>query len=254
MSRQYSHNKARANTRKRLTACEKLSSSSVRKERTSVTLLSTRIEHVSPTCYTMHLPNVNEEASSATLYTKLDDSLIVDEQLFDELWNLHPPEYGSIKMFGKNILTPRWHAVYGNRDYKFTGVTHAANPIPQAVDGQPHLFQRLIDWVAGDSGHTSYNSLLVNWYADSTQYMGPHTDAESSLQPSAPIYSFSFGSPRQFVIHNRHNLKEQYSLTLPNNSLLVMRGAMQRHYKHSVPKVKRISGRRINITLRHFKR
>lgn len=219
-----------------------------------VTQLPTTIEHHSPTCYTLHLPVVNSDHSSATLYTQLDGAISVDAALFDELWNLHPAEYGSIKMYGKTILTPRWHAVYGSREYKFSGVAHPALPIPPPQDGKLHYFQRLIDWVSNHSGHNGYDSLLVNWYADSTHYMGTHTDDESSLVKNAPIYSFSFGAARDFIIHDRKNLKLQHTLNLPNNSLLIMREAMQRYYKHSVPKSKILSGRRINITLRHFKK
>lgn len=227
---------------------------SVKRRLIPVTSLATTLERHSPTCYTIHLPRVNNEPSSATLYTQLDPALTVDAALFEDLWNMHPPTYGSIKMFGKTILTPRWHAVYGSREYKFSGVSHAAHAIPPAgADGRPHYFQRLIDWVARDSGHSGYDSLLVNWYGDQSHYMGVHTDDESTLVPNAAIYSFSYGAARDFIIHDRKDLKQQHTVRLPNNSLLVMREAMQRHYKHSVPKAKHLSGRRINITLRHFK-
>lgn len=87
--------------------------------------------------------------------------------------------------------------------------------------------------------------------------MGKHTDAEKELVPEAPIVSISLGATRDFHIHPVGGGALVRSLPMPGGSYLVMGGAMQREFKHSVPKIsgsKAASiGRRVNITFRQFK-
>lgn len=173
----------------------------------------------------------------------LPNELQVDEALFEELWALHPEEKGVLKVFGREIATPRWEQSYG-RSYFYAGMDHKARPVPHA-----HL-ARLLKWVQEHSGK-EYNQLLVNWYADGKDYIGPHSDNERQLVPASSIYSFSFGAERRFVVRAKHQ-KEKYIISMPNNSLLVMKGDMQTHYTHSVPKSDKCTQRRINVTVRLF--
>ena len=80
-----------------------------------------------------------------------DEIKLID---FDEVWNLHPTEYGRIVMYGKEINTPRWQESYG-RSYRFSGLTHQAHPIEH-----PYLI-KLMDWVKAQTG-LDYNQLLIN--------------------------------------------------------------------------------------------
>ena len=123
--------------------------------------------------------------------------------------------------------------------------------------------------------------MLLNWYKDGSDYMGPHSDDERQLVPKAAIYSFNFGARRDFVISGRKGrvannfgsshannnsvesalMKRETSDTKPyrkvipleNNSMLIMGGEMQKYYKHAVPKRKGVMGRRINVTFRLYK-
>lgn len=118
----------------------------------------------------------------------------------------------------------------------------------------------VMEWVHTDSGGRPYYQLLVNWYADGAHHIGPHSDDERQLEPGAPIYSFSYGAERRFIIHKRFangkpggGTEQELMLELRNNTLLTMCGAMQRHYKHSVPPQPRCTASRINVTLRLFR-
>ena len=44
---------------------------------------------------------------------------IIDLYNFESLWNLHPEEYGQIKIFNKLINTPRWQQTYC-KDYWYS--------------------------------------------------------------------------------------------------------------------------------------
>ena len=93
--------------------------------------------------------------------------------------------------------------------------------------------------------------------------MSWHTDEDVPLYGTAPaIASISFGATRRFVLRRMTgkpyaedwrpaSCNEMVDYSLVDGSLLVMRGATQRHWEHSVCKEARCTGgARINITFR----
>ena len=108
----------------------------------------------------------------------------------------------------------------------------------------------------------------VNWYPDGTSGMGRHSDGEPSLLPDAPIFSYSFygrglKSPsRLFDLYEKvagvkvnDNVKPFATVPLSHGDCLVMAGAFQRNYEHSVKASaakKHVGQTRINITVRAF--
>ena len=46
---------------------------------------------------------------------------------FDEVWNSHPKEFVTIKMFGKDVPIPRYQQAYG-RSYAYSGGVSASIP------------------------------------------------------------------------------------------------------------------------------
>jgi alkylated DNA repair dioxygenase AlkB len=169
----------------------------------------------------------------------------MDENLFEDIWNLHPKEKGKGIIMGKEIEFPRWQESYGQA-YSFTGMTHKAHKIK-------HTFMKsILEWVCNDS-QKKYKQILVNWYENGNHYIGPHSDDEKQLVKKSAIYSFSFGQERDFVIKSKDKTYRKV-VKMPHNSLLVMCGEMQKYYKHSVPKraLSKCPKKRINITMRLF--
>lgn len=81
--------------------------------------------------------------------------------------------------------------------------------------------------------------------------MGWHADKERELGQNPVIASLSLGATRRFLLrHNR--TRETVSLELENGSLLVMRGSLQHHWRHCVPKDSAGTGSRINLTFRRI--
>lgn len=189
----------------------------------------------------IELPEGN---SYIIFYESIPKNIRVNKQLFDELWNLHPEQVGQIKIMGKIINTPRYQQSYG-KDYYFTGMVHKSLPISH------EYIYKLLDFIKTHSGK-EYNQVLINWYEDGRHYIGKHSDDEKQLVPNSDIYSFSFGQERDFVINSKQTDYKK-TISLPNNSLVIMCGEMQKYYYHSVPKRENLKGRRINITFRLFK-
>lgn len=148
-----------------------------------------------------------------------------------------------ITMFGKRIITKRKVAWYGDApfDYVYSGQTKTALPWTTELQALKHIAET----------HTGapYNSCLLNLYHDGDEGMSWHSDDEKMLQPEAAIASFSFGAERKFSFKHK-TTKESVSLMLAHGSLLLMKGGMQQHWLHALPKSKKVTGARINLTFR----
>lgn len=172
----------------------------------------------------------------------LPDTIKLTEAEFEELWESRPEEKGKFKMMGKMIDTPRRCQTFG-KSYYFGGVLHECKPMTPVL-------QRLMDWCLERS--PTLNGCLVNWYENENDYIGPHSDNESSLVVDSEIFSFSFGATREFVmIPKKGGLR--HTVQLRDNTVVIMGGTCQRTHKHTVPKSKVPCGRRINITFRSFR-
>jgi alkylated DNA repair dioxygenase AlkB len=156
-----------------------------------------------------------------------------------------PWRHDEAKMFGKHIVTARKVAWYGDRnyDYTYSGRTRTAliwTPVLREIKAV----------VEGLSG-ASYNSCLLNLYADGSQGMGWHHDDEKGLGKNSNIASVSFGASRRFEFrHNR--TREKVSVLLEHGSLLVMQGTTQSFWQHQVPKSLKVTAARINLTFRRM--
>jgi alkylated DNA repair dioxygenase AlkB len=97
----------------------------------------------------------------------------------------------------------------------------------------------------------NYNGCLLNLYHDGNEGMGWHSDGEKEILTNSSIASISLGIDRKFSFKNKLS-KETVSIQLENGSLLEMKGAIQKHWLHALPKSKKITKPRINLTFRQF--
>lgn len=151
----------------------------------------------------------------------------------------------SIKLFGKSMEIPRLHQWFADDGltYKWSGLT---------MTPQPWLYE-LIDIREQIEAACDYpfNSVLANLYRDGSDSMGWHADDEPELGHQPVIASLSLGAERDFVMRCRDDetAKKQY-IKLQHGSLLLMAGDTQRYWQHSLPKRRKISEPRINLTFR----
>jgi alkylated DNA repair dioxygenase AlkB len=82
--------------------------------------------------------------------------------------------------------------------------------------------------------------------------MGWHSDNEKELVELATIASISLGDSRDFVFKHK-NTKQSIRIHLESGSLLVMKGAIQDHWLHALPKTKKSKNPRMNLTFRLMK-
>jgi alkylated DNA repair dioxygenase AlkB len=152
-------------------------------------------------------------------------------------------EKDEIIVFGKYITTKREVAWYGDSQYVYT----YSNTTRQALAWTKELFgvKQIVEKCAG----IKFNSCLLNLYHNGNEGMGWHSDDEKSLGKNNTIASLSFGAERKFSFKHKQT-KQTVSVVLEHGSLLMMKGATQSNWLHSLPKSKNITQPRINLTFR----
>lgn len=155
-----------------------------------------------------------------------------------------PWQQRTIMMYGKQLLTPRLTAWYGdkNKSYAFSGSRF--DPIFW-TDELLYLKEKI-----GSSTGLSFNSVLLNYYRDGNDSVAWHSDDETELGKRPNIASLSLGQGRNFEFRHKTDHQRKYSLHLENGSLLIMKGDLQHHWEHRIPKMTTKAAERVNLTFR----
>lgn len=95
-----------------------------------------------------------------------------------------------------------------------------------------------------------FNSVLLNLYRDGNDCVGWHSDDETVLGPNPVIGSLSLGATRRFVMQHKGDKSLRQSIELGPGSFLLMAGATQHHWRHCLPRTRRVRGPRVNLTFR----
>lgn len=149
----------------------------------------------------------------------------------------------SIVLFGKQVNQPRLSRLYGKPEtsYKYSGKLFEALPWTRNLKNLSEECSEICG--------VEFNTGLLNYYRDGNDSMGIHSDDERELGVNPTIASVSFGATRRMIFRNKAS-KEKLTIPLNNGDLLIMRGALQHHWKHELPKERKIEKSRLNITFR----
>lgn len=150
-----------------------------------------------------------------------------------------------IKMFGKTNPLPRLTAWYGDSDteYTYSGITN------KPTSWTPLLLK--LKSAVELQCNTKFNSVLINYYRDGSDHMSWHSDNERELGANPIIASLSFGEKRKFQLkHKSDKGLELVTIETDTDSLIIMKGALQEHWKHRITKTSKSIGPRINLTFR----
>lgn len=174
--------------------------------------------------------------------------IISEEQInffYEELINKIDWKNEVIVMFGKEITTKRKVAFYSdpNIQYRYSQRTK------KGLEWISILLQ--IKSIVESYTQTQYNACLLNLYHNGNEAMGWHSDNEVEIMPNSSIASISLGAERKFSFKNK-TTKETNTILLENGSLLEMKGELQNHWLHSLPKSTKIIMPRINLTFRQM--
>jgi len=174
------------------------------------------------------------------IFSLKQSSIFYDDLLKNIEWKNE-----EIIMFGKEIISKRKVAFYGDDGIEYT----YSNKTKKGLVWTAPLLN--IKSIIENYTKVNYNGCLLNLYHDGNEGMGWHSDDEKEILPNSSIASVSLGIERKFSFKNKSS-KETVSVQLENGSLLEMKGAIQKHWLHALPKSKKITKPRINLTFRQF--
>lgn len=148
-------------------------------------------------------------------------------------------------IFGKHYVMNRLTGWVGDDSffYGYSQIKRQADPWTKSLLRLRYLVEK--------STGQRYNSCLLNYYPTGEDGMGWHADNEKELGINPVIASLSLGAERKFSLKHIET-KEKVDLQLVNGSLLVMSGVIQHHWKHSLPKTKKVNIPRMNLTFRNI--
>ena len=165
------------------------------------------------------------------------------QQLFNTLLQSLAWQQEKIFIYGRWKLVPRLISWYGDNgaDYQYSGVSH-----------QPMIWNeallRVKRKIETDFQY-EFNSVMANLYRNGLDSMGCHADDEKELGVNPVIASLSLGAERLLKFRH-HKQKQVLDVVLSQGDLLLMRGTIQHHWRHELPKTKKHKSERINLTFR----
>lgn len=184
------------------------------------------------------LPNADVEVHPA-LFVKEEA-----DDLFDQLRSEIPWTQEKIRLYGKTHDLPRLTAWHGDphRSYLYSGIRVDARPWTPSL----LTIKKKIENLSG----VTFNSVLLNLYRSGTDGVAWHSDDEPELGVNPIIGSLSLGQARIFQLRHRQAPRQTHNILLAHGDYLLMKGPMQHHWQHQIPKSKKNLGERINLTFR----
>ena len=152
--------------------------------------------------------------------------------LFDRLLDIAPWQQRTRTMWDDQVLEPRLVAHWP---------TGAALP-PEVLELTAPLSQRY---------GVELDSCLVNLYRDGADAVAWHADTVRKVLRDPLVATVSLGARRAFLLRPAAGGPVARRYAPGEGDLIVMGGACQHEWHHTVPREKSASGARMSITLRH---
>jgi alkylated DNA repair dioxygenase AlkB len=153
-------------------------------------------------------------------------------------------EQRSVLMYGKEVLTPRLTAWFGDQDIDYSIAGDGKQPLPWTEDLL--LVKAKVEHAAG----ISFNSVLLNYYRNGNVSVSWHDDMDGIPGRNSIVASVSFGEVRSFDIRNKADHTLKFSIPLENGSFLLMKGDFQLNWQHRIAKSAKPMRERLNLTFR----
>jgi alkylated DNA repair dioxygenase AlkB len=97
----------------------------------------------------------------------------------------------------------------------------------------------------------AFDRVWVNLYRDGGDSVAWHRDRNGKVHRNPIVATVSLGARRKFQVRRRGTSTIAHSWSPGLGDLVVMGGAMQHDWEHTVPKTKQAVGARMSITIRH---
>lgn len=150
-----------------------------------------------------------------------------------------------LPMYGKLVPVPRLIAMFGE-SYRYSGLDHPGLPWTPLLSG----LREQVELVTG----LQFNAVLLNYYRDGKDYIGPHSDDDYPNGGQPHIASVSFGATRRFLFRagGRKTGPPDFEIPLEDRSVLLLDSGAIEGFTHGIPKEMRVKSPRMNLTFRHI--
>lgn len=163
------------------------------------------------------------------------------DHFLETLLSTVPWQQSKVKMYEKQVWTPRLSAWFGDRpiraDDKRTPVAWTSELLV--------IKERVEAWTG-----ITFEGVLLNYYRDHNDSVAWHSDKDTVPGLKTEIASVSFGQVRSFDFRNKENHRQKYSIDLEHGSLLLMKGDLQKFWEHRIAKSASPMKARLNLTFR----
>lgn len=183
-------------------------------------------------------------ADAQLVYHPNPDLGVSSDAIFAALRAEIPWGQHCVNIHGQIIPQPRLSSWHGEVIHTYSTLAHVL--VPRPWNGIVALLRERVEAICA----ARFNSMLANLYRDGHDAIGWHADDEPELGPTPVIASLSFGAERGFSIRRKDDHTQVKRIMLEHGSLLIMAGAMQRHWQHAVMRTAKPIGERINLTFR----
>jgi alkylated DNA repair dioxygenase AlkB len=156
-----------------------------------------------------------------------------EEAVFDDLRGRLRWGQRRVTMYDQRLLEPRLTAWWQAGD--------GPEPLPVLADMRTALSRHYGE---------DFDSIGFNCYRDGHDSVAWHGDRHRHVVSDPVVAIVSVGEPRPFRLRPRGGGQSR-SFDLGRGDLLVMGGACQHDWEHSVPKVRTAAGPRLSISYRH---
>jgi alkylated DNA repair dioxygenase AlkB len=151
-------------------------------------------------------------------------------ELFDRLTRADIWHHATRPMYGRMVAEPRLSAGLRAHDPR-----------------TPAIIRRMASQLAERYG-VPMSGIWLNWYRSGDDAVAWHADRIGRAQMDPPVAIVSLGSSRRFLLRPKGGGPSR-TFTPAGGDLLVMGGACQHHWEHSVPRA-RHGGPRVSVTFR----
>jgi alkylated DNA repair dioxygenase AlkB len=155
-------------------------------------------------------------------------------EVFDLLLRTAPWRQRERRMYDRTVLEPRM--VTG-----WSGDTLADLP--------PRLEE--MRRAVSDRYRVEFDSVGVNLYRDGRDGVAWHGDTNRKTLTNPLVVTVSLGERRRFLLRPGTSGSPTHRFTPGGGDLVVMGGACQHEWQHTVPKEPRGAGARMSVTMRH---
>lgn len=152
--------------------------------------------------------------------------------LFDRLLAIAPWRQRTRTMWDEQVLEPRLVAAWS-----------AGEPLPPEV--------LALTAPLGERYGVEFDSCLVNLYRDGSDAVAWHADTVRKVLRDPLVATVSLGARRSFLLRPATGGPVARRYAPGEGDLIVMGGACQHDWHHTVPRERTASGARMSVTLRH---